>query len=299
MPAQPATCAIAASATGSTRGSPAPSTPPRPSAGDAGTGTSTNTFSPPAGATVGSVPLACTRRSTAAPGWRPAARMSPKSAPQSRAKNSGVVLQLAADAPRTPSIASTALGPGSRLLQYRAEWRARRRQQLRLGVVQVGRAHHDVRADRRAAGRPVRVRHAGDPRGRAVGRRMRRPRRSGSSARPPRRPARRCASIDPGEAAPRVQHAVGEVEVAHQVVHARRVVRRGAQEHGRVAEDLPQPRVLDGRARRSGPAAPRAAGAAAAGGASTFGSNDRPSARSRCRGTAHVAGRTSPRAESR
>jgi hypothetical protein len=48
---------------------------------------------------------------------------------------------------------------------------------------------------------------------------------------------------EPGEAALGVEHAVAEVEVAHQVVHARRAARRGAEEHRGVAEHLAQPVV--------------------------------------------------------
>ena len=56
--------------------------------------------------------------------------------------------------------------------------------------------------------------------------------------------ARRSIGADDlGEAAAGVQDAVVEVEVAHQVVQARHAVGRSAEEHGRIAEDLPQPRV--------------------------------------------------------
>ena len=41
-----------------------------------------------------------------------------------------------------------------------------------------------------------------------------------------------------GETAARVEHPVGQVEVTHEVIDRRREVRRGAQEHRRVAEDL-------------------------------------------------------------
>ena len=43
-----------------------------------------------------------------------------------------------------------------------------------------------------------------------------------------------------GEPADRVQHSVGQVEVAHEVVHARGQVRRRAEEHRRVPEHLAQ-----------------------------------------------------------
>ncbi len=46
------------------------------------------------------------------------------------------------------------------------------------------------------------------------------------------------------ETADRIQHAVREVEVTHEVVHAGRDVRGGAEEHRRVAEDLAQPVIL-------------------------------------------------------
>ncbi len=48
---------------------------------------------------------------------------------------------------------------------------------------------------------------------------------------------------DLGETAARVQHAVVEVEMAHEVIQARHAVRRAAEEHGRVAEDLSQSRI--------------------------------------------------------
>ena len=55
MPAQDATWSRAASAVRSTRSEPVPSQPPDPIEVSAGTGTSTNRFSHPAGATVVSV----------------------------------------------------------------------------------------------------------------------------------------------------------------------------------------------------------------------------------------------------
>ena len=57
MPVASAIRAIARSAASSTSRSPAPSSPPRPIEMSAGTGTSTNRFVSPAGATVGSVAL--------------------------------------------------------------------------------------------------------------------------------------------------------------------------------------------------------------------------------------------------
>ena len=61
---------------------------------------------------------------------------------------------------------------------------------------------------------------------------------------------------DLGEAAARVEHALVEVEVAHQVVQARHAVGRAAEEDSGVAEDLAQPRVgeppLDVRGERAG-----------------------------------------------
>src|SRR5690606_23964786 len=49
----------------------------------------------------------------------------------------------------------------------------------------------------------------------------------------------------PGEAALRVAHPAGEVEGAHEVVHARGTGRGGAEEDGWVAEHLPQPEVAE------------------------------------------------------
>ena len=46
-----------------------------------------------------------------------------------------------------------------------------------------------------------------------------------------------------GEAATRVEDALVEVEVAHEVVQARRAVGRAAEEDSRVAQDLAQPQV--------------------------------------------------------
>jgi len=47
------------------------------------------------------------------------------------------------------------------------------------------------------------------------------------------------------ESAHRVEHAVGEVEVAHEVVHRRGVERRGAEEDGGVAEHLAQTQIVE------------------------------------------------------
>ena len=61
---------------------------------------------------------------------------------------------------------------------------------------------------------------------------------------------------DLDEPAARVEDAVVEVEVAHQVVEARHLERRAAEEHRGVAEDLAQPRIgeppLDVRGERAG-----------------------------------------------
>ena len=46
-----------------------------------------------------------------------------------------------------------------------------------------------------------------------------------------------------GEAALRILHPTRQVQGAHQVVHARGAVRRGAEEHRRIAEHLAQPRI--------------------------------------------------------
>ena len=69
------------------------------------------------------------------------------------------------------------------------------------------------------------------------------------AARPDVDPSRTCQPFDGrdhlGESAERVQHAVIEVEVAHQMVEARRLIRRRAEEDGRVAEDLLQKRIVE------------------------------------------------------
>lgn len=118
-----------------------------------------------------------------------------------------------------------------------------RRQQVGLGVVQVGRTDDEVGRgrDRVAVGRRVvHARHRAvlddDPVDRGPGHD---PRALG-----------RCHPLDRvdhrADAALRVQDAVGEVEVAHQVVHARRGIRARAEEHGGVPQHLLQAPVLHG-----------------------------------------------------
>ena len=162
--------------------------------------------------------------------------------------------------------------------RHRGRGRASAHQRLRVGL-QLAR---EQRRSRCGAGRPPRPRRrrrsawlavpsasalarrvdpGGAPRGPRCGSQVDRRRRCAGARRPARPAGHRLD--DAHEAAARVVDAVGQVEAAHQVVHARRAVGRGAEEDGRVAEDLAQPRVAGSGRRRttpaSGPAGPTAA----------------------------------------
>ena len=142
--------------------------------------------------------------------------------------------QLAADAEHDEHGAGSGVGALPRGIGSTAR---RGRQQLGLGVMQIGRRHHDVGVDlvRRAVGVEIAdapcaiVAHddVGDP---------------GARDEP-------CTGLlgEAGDAvdhlaesALRVQHPVVEVEVAHQVIQARRREGRSAEEHRGVAEHLAQ-----------------------------------------------------------
>ena len=142
--------------------------------------------------------------------------------------------QLAADAQHDEHGAGSGVGAPPRGIGSTAR---RGRQQLGLGVVQIGRRHDDVGVDlvRRAVGVEVAdapcaiVAHddVGDP---------------GARDEPCTGPLGEAGdAVDHlAESALRVQHPVVEVEVAHQVIQARRREGRSAEEHRRVAEHLAQ-----------------------------------------------------------
>ncbi len=184
------------------------------------------------------------RRRVGDPGSSP--KMSPKFWSQSEVKNSEWWASCGRR-PSTPSIARTAPGPGER-----------RRHACSGCVCRAAGSSAVSRWCRSAA--PTTT-SAGDRTTLAVRRRVLDP---GHVRTAPRRPvgedpgdrrapvcSRRPVPLgqggddldQPGEAALRVEHPVAQVEPAHQVVHARRTARRGAEEDRGIAQDLAQPVV--------------------------------------------------------
>ena len=207
-------------------------------AGSAGTGTSTKRFSWPGGATVGSVALGLQTYIDAGSGTDGfAPKMRAKLSPQSSV-NSSVWCRSSGSWPRMPSMTSTAPGPGSARCHEASD---RLRDAAGSSWVSVwcrsAVDDHDVGVDlvRRAVGVEVAdapcaiVAHddVGDP---------------GARDEPCAGPLGEAGdAVDHlAESALRVEHPVVEVEVAHQVIQARRRERRGAEEHRRVAEHLAQ-----------------------------------------------------------
>ena len=142
--------------------------------------------------------------------------------------------QLAANAEHDEHGAGSWVGPSPRGIRSTARGG---RQQLGLGVVQIGRRDDEVGVD--LVTRAVGVEIADAPCAIVAHDDVGHPGARDESAH---RPLGEVGdAVDHlAEAALRVQHSVVEVEVAHQVVQARRRERRGAEEHRRIAEHLAQ-----------------------------------------------------------
>ena len=170
--------------------------------------------------------------------------MSPKFCPQSRVKNSEWCGSCGSR-PSTPSIASTAPGPGERSRHAGSGCVC-----SPVGSSAVSRwcrsaapTTTSASTERRPSGRLVL--DAGDDGSSTCGVGGEDPR-DGRAGVQPRAVLLREVGDDPdqpGEAALGVEHAVAEVEPAHQVVQARRAAGGGAQEDSGVAEHLAQPVV--------------------------------------------------------